>query len=79
MATASERKALVTCAFIAGCVLLAPGEFRAAVIPFALSGVLWLWHRRRLAAEQPPPPVKPAAAKRRVARAGADRSGTAPG
>jgi hypothetical protein len=51
MPDASERKTLITCAFLSGCILLGPGEFRAAVVPFALTLILYVWHRRVIARE----------------------------
>jgi hypothetical protein len=51
MPDASERKTLITCAFLSGCILLGPGEFRAAVVPFGLALILYVWHRRVIARE----------------------------
>jgi hypothetical protein len=40
----SERRALIGCAFAAGCIQLMPGEVIGAGIAFLLSGSLYVWH-----------------------------------
>ncbi len=40
----SERRALIGCAFAAGCICLMPKELAGAAIAFALSGLLGAWH-----------------------------------
>lgn len=54
MPDAKERMALVLCAFVAACILLAPRQWVSAGIAFAISVVLLAWHLLRLRAEAPP-------------------------
>lgn len=44
MPDAEERKALFTCAFLAGSLLVAPGELRAAGICGSIGAALFAWH-----------------------------------
>lgn len=64
MPDAKERLSLVTCAFVAGCILLAPRQWASAGIAFALSLVLLVWHLVRVRAETPrgPSTARPVAA-----------------
>lgn len=43
----SERRALIGCAFAAGCIELMPGELVGAGIAFVLAIGLGVWHSRR--------------------------------
>jgi hypothetical protein len=43
----SERRAMIGCAFAAGCIVLMPGELVGALVAFLLAGGLGLWHLRR--------------------------------
>jgi hypothetical protein len=43
----SERRAMIGCAFAAGCILLMPGEVVGALICFGLAGGFGIWHLRR--------------------------------
>jgi hypothetical protein len=43
----SERRAMASCAFAAGCILLMPGEIVSALLCFALAGGVGIWHLRR--------------------------------
>ncbi|MEZ4307764.1 MAG: hypothetical protein R3F14_06915 [Polyangiaceae bacterium] len=61
----TERRALIGCAFAAGCILLMPGELVGAGICFVLAGAFTVWHlvrskreraRPRPPARRPPPP-----------------------
>ena len=47
MPDATERKTLSVCAFITGCLLIAPGERVAAVVAWCLSMALLVWHVRQ--------------------------------
>ncbi|WP_437906751.1 hypothetical protein WME95_01900 [Sorangium sp. So ce327] len=47
---AEERLALASCAFVAGCILLAPREWISAGLSLALAAALFGWHLRRRAA-----------------------------
>lgn len=40
----SERRALIGCAFAAGCILLMPQELIGAAIAFAAAGGFTVWH-----------------------------------
>ncbi len=51
----SERRAMVSCAFAAGCILLMPGELAGALVAFLLAGALGVWHLRRTRRERPVP------------------------
>ncbi|XYH98885.1 hypothetical protein ACMHYB_03735 [Sorangium sp. So ce1128] len=53
MPDAEERLALATCAFVAGCILLAPREWVSAGIALAIAAALFAWHLR-LRARKPP-------------------------
>lgn len=51
-----ERRAMIGCAFAAGCICVMPREMAGAAISFALAGLLGLWHllalrRERVAAD----------------------------
>ncbi|HTN90019.1 MAG TPA: hypothetical protein VL242_40375 [Sorangium sp.] len=46
MPDAEERLALATCAFVAGCILLAPREWVSAGIAIAIAAALFAWHLR---------------------------------
>ncbi|WP_437590509.1 hypothetical protein [Sorangium sp. So ce1000] len=46
MPDAEERLALASCAFVAGCLLLAPREWISAGLAFALAAALFGWHLR---------------------------------
>lgn len=46
---AEERLALASCAFAAGCILLAPREWISSGLALALAAVLFGWHLRRRA------------------------------
>lgn len=48
----SERRALIGCAFAAGCICLMPKELAGAAIAFALSGLLGAWHLRKSGVER---------------------------
>ena len=72
MPDATERRALFTCAILAGSVLLAPGERISAGIAFALGAALFAGHvvvSRKEAAEARP--VQPAASPPGAAPPGA--------
>jgi len=56
----SERRALISCAFASGCILLMPQEIIGALISFALAGGLGLWHWRRSKREAAPIAALPA-------------------
>ncbi|WP_437279363.1 hypothetical protein WME90_02050 [Sorangium sp. So ce375] len=43
---AEERLALASCAFVAGCILLAPREWISAGLALALAAALFGWHLR---------------------------------
>jgi hypothetical protein len=43
----SERRALIGCAFAAGCIQLMPGEVIGAGITFLLAIALYVWHAVR--------------------------------
>jgi hypothetical protein len=68
MLDATERRTLITCSFLSGCILLGPQEFRAAAVPFTISAALLVWHlklrkkERRDAAPPAPPPPAPGGA-----------------
>ncbi len=47
----SERRALIGCAFAAGCICLMPKELAGAAIAFAVAGLLGVWHLWRSRAE----------------------------
>ncbi|WP_437335682.1 hypothetical protein [Sorangium sp. So ce394] len=46
MPDAEERLALAACAFLAGCLLLAPREWVSAGLALALAAALFAWHFR---------------------------------
>lgn len=53
---------MITCSFLSGCILLGPGELRAAVVPFVLSAALLGWHlklRRDARRASPPTATAP--------------------
>ncbi|WP_437677386.1 hypothetical protein [Sorangium sp. So ce131] len=70
MPDAEERLTLAICAFVAGCILLAPREWVSAGLAIALSLALLAWHVVRLRAEaapgRPAPPAHAAAGAQRV-------------
>jgi len=47
MPDATERKVLASSAFVAGCLLLAPGQHAAAGVAMSLAAVLFAWHLMR--------------------------------
>ncbi|MFO0591598.1 MAG: hypothetical protein U0441_28895 [Polyangiaceae bacterium] len=54
-----ERRAMIGCAFAAGCICVMPREMAGAGISFGLAGLLGLWHllalrRERAAADARP-------------------------
>ncbi|WP_438041463.1 hypothetical protein [Sorangium sp. So ce128] len=57
---AEERLALASCAFVAGCILLAPREWISAGLSLALAAALFGWHLRRRAAAPKGGPAAPA-------------------
>ena len=68
MLDTTERLTLMTCSFLSGCILLGPGEWRAALGPFAIAGGLLAWHlklrrdtRRAASPTAPSPPTSGAA------------------
>ncbi|WP_437600351.1 hypothetical protein [Sorangium sp. So ce590] len=52
MPDAEERLALAACAFLAGCMLLAPREWVSAGLALALAAALFAWHLRLRARAQ---------------------------
>lgn len=52
MPDAEERLALAACAFLAGCMLLAPREWVSAGLALALAAALLAWHLRLRARAQ---------------------------
>ncbi|WP_437734668.1 hypothetical protein [Sorangium sp. So ce1335] len=46
MPDAQERLTLATCAFVAGCILLAPREWVSAGLALTLAAALFAWHLR---------------------------------
>ncbi|WP_437317751.1 hypothetical protein [Sorangium sp. So ce385] len=63
MPDAEERLALAACAFLAGCILLAPREWVSAGLALALAAVLFAWHfRLRAGARRGGPAAATAAA-----------------
>lgn len=42
-----ERRALIGCAFAAGCICLMPQELAGAAIAFSVAGLLGVWHVRK--------------------------------
>jgi hypothetical protein len=53
----TERRAMIGCAFAAGCILLMPQELAGALVAFVLTGALGGWHlwrskQERAAAEK---------------------------
>jgi hypothetical protein len=48
----TERRALIGCAFAAGCICLMPQQLAGAAIAFALSGLLAVWHLWKTRAER---------------------------
>ncbi|WP_437508508.1 hypothetical protein [Sorangium sp. So ce1099] len=69
MPDAEERLTLATCAFVAGCILLAPREWVSAGISLAIAVALFAWHLRLRARTSPA-----ATAGRAEGAAGAQRS-----
>ncbi|XXT20523.1 hypothetical protein WME94_02995 [Sorangium sp. So ce429] len=69
MPDAEERLTLATCAFVAGCILLAPREWVSAGIAVTSAAALFAWHLRLRART---PPAGPAG--RAEGAAGAQRS-----
>ncbi|AUX39227.1 uncharacterized protein SOCE26_006110 [Sorangium cellulosum] len=69
MPDAEERLTLAICAFVAGCILLAPREWVSAGLAIALSLALLAWHVVRQRAGTPPthpaPPAHAAAGAQR--------------
>ncbi|WP_437756555.1 hypothetical protein [Sorangium sp. So ce1389] len=57
MPDAEERLALATCAFVAGCILLAPREWVSAGIALAIAAALFAWHLRLRARTSPARPA----------------------
>ncbi|WP_437928189.1 hypothetical protein WMF37_02780 [Sorangium sp. So ce291] len=53
MPDAEERLTLATCAFVAGCLLLAPREWVSAGIALAIAAALFAWHLRLRARTSP--------------------------
>ena len=54
---------MITCSFLSGCILLGPGELRAAIVPFVLSAALLGWHLKlRRDAKRASPPTATATA-----------------
>jgi len=47
-----ERRALIGCAFAAGCICLMPQQLAAAAIAFVVAGLLGVWHLRRSKREE---------------------------
>ncbi|WP_437938513.1 hypothetical protein [Sorangium sp. So ce341] len=63
MPDAEERLALAACAFLAGCILLAPREWVSAGLALALAAALFAWHfRLRAGARRGGPAAATAAA-----------------
>ncbi|AGP33503.1 hypothetical protein [Sorangium cellulosum] len=70
MPDAEERLALAACAFLAGCLLLAPREWVSAGLALALAAALFAWHSRlRAGARRGGPAAATAAACAPVASA----------
>ncbi|WP_438026839.1 hypothetical protein [Sorangium sp. So ce233] len=46
MPDAEERLTLATCAFVAGCILLAPREWVSAGLALTIAAALFVWHLR---------------------------------
>lgn len=49
-----ERRALIGCAFAAGCICVMPQELTGAAICFGLAGVLGAWHLWKREGESSP-------------------------
>lgn len=47
-----ERRALIGCAFAAGCICLMPQQLAGAAIAFVVAGALGVWHVRRSKREE---------------------------